>query len=76
MSFRIENDVLELNIQEKINKQLVDKLQLAYVCVDHSMLVKEVSRNLGDYGFGEIPIGITRHVISLPPVAGRALHAC
>ncbi|MFT5572481.1 MAG: signal transduction histidine kinase [Cryomorphaceae bacterium] len=49
--------MIKLNIQEKINEQLMDKLQLAYVCVDHLMVVKDVSPNLGDYGFGEIATG-------------------
>jgi signal transduction histidine kinase len=49
--------VVELNIQEKINRQLMDKLQVAYVCVDRSMMVKDVSRNLTDYGFEDIPAG-------------------
>ena len=45
------------NIQEKINKHLLERLQLAFIRVDHSMRVRETSESLADYGFGEIPTG-------------------
>lgn len=44
-------------VQQQINQQLFNKLELAYFCVDHCMMVKDVSVNLSHYGFGEIPQG-------------------
>lgn len=51
-------------IQEKINQQLFEKMQLAYVSVDHSMIVRDVSSNLQDYGFDDISTGsdVTEHL--------------
>lgn len=45
------------SIQKKINEQLFKKLKLAYFCVDHSLNVTEVSDNLSDYGYANIPHG-------------------
>lgn len=47
----------ETTVQQQINQQLYEKLELAYFCVDHSMMVKDVSENLRSYGFGDIPAG-------------------
>jgi len=47
----------ETTAQQKINKQLFEKLEFAYFCVDHSMMVKNVSGNLTNYGFDEIQPG-------------------
>lgn len=44
-------------IQNKINKQLYEKLELAYFCVDHSMTVIEISPNLKTYGYENLTIG-------------------
>jgi len=46
--------MLETTTQKIINKQLFEKLELAYFCVDHSMVVKDVSSNLSEYGFTDI----------------------
>jgi signal transduction histidine kinase/ActR/RegA family two-component response regulator len=49
--------MLEANLQQRINAQLLDKLQLAYICVDSAMTVVEVSDNLSSYGYNDIVIG-------------------
>jgi len=49
--------MVEVNLQQQINAQLFDKLQLAYICVDSSMIVVDISDNLSSYGYNDISIG-------------------
>ena len=49
--------MVDLTVQQKINEQLFEKLELAYFCVDHSMIIKDISDNLGDYGYGALKVG-------------------
>ncbi|MGK0375728.1 MAG: two-component system sensor histidine kinase/response regulator [Arenicella sp.] len=49
--------MVEANLQQQINAQLFDKLGLAYICVDSSMAVVDVSDNLSRYGYDNIFIG-------------------
>ncbi len=49
--------MLEADLQQQINQQLFDKLELAYICVDTSMLIVGVSNNLSDYGYNDVAIG-------------------
>ncbi len=46
--------MVDTTTQQNINKQLFQKLELAYFCVDHSMVVKDVSSNLSQYGFTDV----------------------
>ena len=49
--------MVEVNLQQQINAQLFDKLQLAYICVDSSMTIVDISDNLSHYGYNDITIG-------------------
>jgi signal transduction histidine kinase/ActR/RegA family two-component response regulator len=49
--------MVEENIQQQINAQLFDKLGLAYICVDSSMAVVDISDNLSSYGYDAVCIG-------------------
>lgn len=44
-------------MQKHLRKHLHDKFQLAYLRLDSDMCVLEVSDNLTDYGFDDVPIG-------------------
>jgi len=44
-------------IQDRISQYVVEKLQIAYVCVDDAMVVSDVSSNLRDYGYGDVVTG-------------------
>lgn len=46
--------MVDLTTQQNINRQLFEKLELAYFSVDHSMVVKDVSSNLSQYGFSDV----------------------
>lgn len=49
--------MLNARVQEKINQQLSSRFQLAYVCVDRSMIIRDASSNLMEYGFEGIDLG-------------------
>jgi len=49
--------MVDTTTQKNINRQLFEKLELAYFCVDHSMVIKDVSDNLSNYGFRPMPEG-------------------
>lgn len=44
-------------LPEKINRQLLEKLDLAYITIDHDMRVLEKSDNLQRYGLGNLQTG-------------------
>lgn len=41
----------------QISQKLFEKLDYAYLCIDHSLIVQSVSQNLGKFGFAAIPTG-------------------
>ncbi|MFT6408905.1 MAG: hypothetical protein ACJAQ6_002327 [Arenicella sp.] len=43
--------MVEANLQQQLNAQLFDKLELAYIRVDLSMSIVDISDNLSIYGF-------------------------
>ncbi len=44
-------------IKKTFSDKLVNKLDIAYLCLDHSMIVKSVSDNIEQFGFSAIPSG-------------------
>ncbi len=50
-----------VGVSEKVlnclNRYVFDQLQLAYVFVDHDLIVREYSSNWADYGFSEFVLG-------------------
>lgn len=44
-------------LPDKINRQLLEKLDLAYICVDHEMRVLQKSNNLQRYGLDNLETG-------------------
>jgi len=50
--------MVEPNLRQQINEQLFDKLEVAYICVNASMVVVDVSDNLSRYGYGDVVIGL------------------
>ena len=45
------------NTNRAFNEELINKLDIAYLCLDHAMVVKSVSDNIEQFGFSSIPIG-------------------
>ena len=50
---------MQHQLQDKINRRLLGKANLAFICIDVDSKVVERSENLGDYGFKQLQIGET-----------------
>ena len=46
-----------INIKKPFSDKLVNKLDIAYLCLDHSLVVQRVSENITEFGYPEIPKG-------------------
>ena len=46
------------DLQQYVNQHLVERLKIAYICVDKDMMVCDVSKNLKDYGYGDVTNGV------------------
>ena len=55
---------MNTEIRQKINQEFYDKYHLAYICINHSMSVLDVSDNLERYGLGHVKQGMnaTEHI--------------
>lgn len=51
-------------INEVFSDRLITQLDLAYICLDHSMIVQNTSANIEKFGFPSIPFGsnVTDHI--------------
>jgi len=53
----ISQNEMQHHLQDKINRKLLAKSNLAFICIDSDSKVVERSENLADYGFKQLEIG-------------------